>query len=219
MSRLRGTFRPRVTLVDLLLVITAVATAMAYHRTHQQLGEVRFSLASLRPLARELRIEDPAKIAAVTRMPTSPGEMILDVYVPPQRRTQKPQRLALSLEGVAEHGADAPFPTPVQTHPIASGRREVEIRHIEPQSHGNPTGEHQIDILLDGEVVISARRPPNWIPAGGWTSTGTLTDSRTFAPDRPAELHRRRFNQPVGTGPSNTAMATTDPGILLWIEE
>jgi hypothetical protein len=198
-------WRPRTTLSNLLLLTAAVAVMLASHRTHDELEQTKASVRNMRSLSRQLIIDDPGKIAAVSRLPTLPNELIIDVHVPSQSTNADPLELRLALEGIMEYGTtEKRFPKPLRRFPISPGRHSVEIRH-QKADVSDPESQHEIAILLDGKIVIQESRPPSWMPSNGWSSTSSLNKSHTFDAYEPAELHRRRFNQPTGGGGSRSA--------------
>ena len=208
--------RLRFSLGQLFVLITALAIGLAVYRTRQELTHARMSVASMRALARELKVEDPSRVTAINRLPTSPDEMILDVHVP-RANSDTPNRLCLALEGILGHGIDGNYPQPVDTLVLEPGRHKIEIRHLRPASSG-PDEEHTVKILVDDQTAMRATRPGDWMPASSWTGTGSITESRSFSPDEPAELHRRRFNEKLKAGSRSKSGEVPANGILLWID-
>jgi hypothetical protein len=194
-----------------------LAIGLAVYRTRVELGRLRGSVASMRALARELQVEDASRISAINRLATRPSEMILDVYVPPPSADNPNLQLCLVLEGILGHGRNANFPEPLEAFLLKPGRRKIEIRHVRPAS-SDPEGEHVIEILVDDEPAMRATRPKEWMPTGGWTSTGSIAESVSFAPDKPAELHRRRYNEKTNGGSRSKPGDEPANGILLWID-
>ncbi len=126
--------------------------------------------------------------------------------------------LRLALEGIVAEGDRATwFPAPVDKHPISAGRHSVELRHHQADK-SDLQCQHVIEVLLDDKVVFSHKRPQSWMPANGWTSTGKITETLTWNLDEPAELHRRRFNDPTPTGSRSVPFDKRVNGILIWIE-
>ena len=214
----RVTTKPRLrfSLGQLFVLITALAIGLAVYRTREELTRARVSVASMRALARELKVDDPSRVTAINRFPTLPDEMILDVHVP-RAKSDTPNRLCLALEGILGHGFDGNFPEPVDTFVLEPGQRKIEIRHLRPSSSG-PDQEHTVLVLVDDKTVMRATRPGDWMPASSWTGTGSITESRSFSPGKPAELHRRRFNEKLKSGSRSRSSEVPANGILLWID-
>jgi len=211
-------WRPQITLGDLLLLIAVMATAMAWYQTRNRLAEESASLQSMQILARELQIEDPDKIAIITRQPTRPNETIHDVYIPEGYANEPGLALNLVLEDIVRKWEEEDLrPAPQLTHPLPPGRHSIEVRHIEPVGE-SPDAEHTIEILLDDVVVISTNREREWMATRGWTGSGTITQSRSFEPDQPVEILRRRFHEKTATGTRSADADQPANGILLWIE-
>ncbi len=214
----RKTWGPRLTLAHLLLLTAVIAIAVAYYSTHQKLATTRTAVRNMRQLTRELIVDDPNKIAAIERVPTLPDENIIDIYIPLTDETNLGHELRLALDGIVgqETGGEE-FPVPLDQYPLMPGRHVVEIRHIKADSKA-PASMHRIEILLDDQVVMEHTRNLSWMTADGWTSMGLLTESHTFNPSQPAQLHRRRSNEPTFRG-GFRSVPSSEPanGILLWI--
>jgi hypothetical protein len=212
------TWRPRLTLAHLLLLTTTIAIAVAYYSTHQKLATMRTAVRNMRQLTRELIVDNSYEIAAIERVPTLPHENIFDIYIPSVGKTTAGHELRLALDGIVgfETGANG-FPLPQDQYPLTPGRHIVEIRHRKADSK-NPESMHRIEILLDDQVVMEHTRSLGWVPADGWFSASSLTESRAFHPSQPAQLHRRRFQVPtLGGSPSSVPDGEPANGILLWI--
>lgn len=226
-SPARPAMRLRFSLMSMLLLITLVAVVMAWQQTRSQWGSVRNKVESMRPLVRELDVKNPARIAMIDRLPTLPDERITDIYLPGpvdlNRSTnpadnQTQYRLCLALEQiVGSIDAQAAFPKPEQTVMISPGRHSVELRHRSPDS-GSANGHHRIEVWLDGKPVIKAQRPASWISTKGWTGSASYRETHVFDTREPAEIHRRRFNQPTPTGSRSRPESEPAQGILIWIE-
>ena len=210
---------PQLTLGTLLLTVTAVAIFMAWHRTRNQVNAVQPQVAALKLLARELQIDDPGKVSVVSRLPTLAGEVILDFYVPPSQRKKPSHQLCLALEGILGHGyVDAGFPPADRFIVVPSGVHSMAVRHKKADEKDR-NDQHEIVVLLDSEVVFHVMRPADWHPSDGWTSTGSYPSSQSFPPEEPVELHRRRFNERIGSGGSRSVDADKHAnGILLWLQ-
>ena len=212
--------RFRVRLSDLLLLTAAIAILLAHFRVRQELASTQSSVSSMRRLARELVVDDESMFAAVSRSPTLPGETLFDVFVPQPPETIERYELCLNLEAIVDFGsypAELKFPKPIDRVPITPGRHSIEVRHHEPDST-DPAGKHVIEILLDDQAVMNGTRDSNWKPSGGYTSYGSMTETRQFQADAPVQLHRRRFNEPIKGGGSRSAPGDQPVnGVLLWI--
>lgn len=208
----------QLTLGNLLLLIAAVAAVFANIRASQRLRSARATVNNLRPIARELLVEDETEIAVVTRMPTRYGELIFDVFIPESPETSGSHELALACDEIEGRREDSSYPRPDQTVPIGPGRHSIEIRHEKQNADRKSDPGHRVQILLDDAVVIRQSRPAQWQSGSGWSSSGPLKKTETYDPGRPVELHRRRFYRPTPTGSSTPPADEAAHGILLWIQ-
>lgn len=208
--------RLRFSLGHLFLLITALAIGLAVYRTREELSRTRASVGAMRAIARELKVEDPSRVTAITRLPALPDEMILDVHVP-SGTGEESSRLCLALEGILGHANAGGFPEPTSTFALNPGRHKIEIRHLRPAST-EPNEVHVVEILVDDRSVMRETRPSEWMPVSSWTGSGSITESVSFLPDKPAELHRRRFNEGTNSGSISKPGDEPANGILLWID-
>ena len=208
--------RIRFSLWTLLLLIMLAALGLAWQRIRSQNVRLEVDIAAMRRIARELRVEDPTQIAIVARKPTMPGELIHDIYIPP---TPSGHKIFVALEGILGHPPGTPsHPAPNATAELTPGKHAIDIQHNQSRDAEGVT-ENEIVILVDGAPVIEMHRPEDWVPSGGWSSMGSYNESKSFSPDEPLDIHRRRFHKPTSPN-SSRSMPNSEPanGILVWIE-
>jgi hypothetical protein len=212
---------PRISLRNLLLLMTCVALAIALWQVRQQIGPMRTEIAALRTELGYLTINDPTQINAIQIHTGDPLVGEWRIYLPPGRKYR--------VKTASGFLPDAP---------VRSDRLD-KIRGMGVVADVGP-------VDLSGEFTLTARlvkQADEWRlqlkpggsapinqPNGDWLSDGrsrgsssdvTVQEQKLFPPDRPIMLmHMRR---PVFTeGPNNTWSSTSPVGdadsIVLWIE-
>ncbi len=186
----------------LFLLMTAAAVWTVYFSNRHALRSYEERIASMRPLARELNVEDTAKIAVVKLESHWYDENRWGVYLPPGKF-----RLCLATREIADAGL-APV---VKSVPLVSGRTILELENV-------PTNEGwQVRVTRDGAAILTADELKAWYPSVGSVGGGQFDRSEQLPADKPVVLFRRRFSQPKPGGGSTTPAGPTD-GIMLWIE-
>lgn len=214
----------QINLSTLLLIVAVVAIGIAWYRTRTQIQNLELSIESMESITRDLQVVDRSKIAAITRLPTLVGELIYDVYIPgPEDATVSGSRsssanathqLCLALEEIS----DRRTPAKAQSFELAPGIHSIQLREQKiPQADAKE--QFEIDVLVDGEVVIHAVRPVSWNSSKGWTGSGTITKTQSFTIGQAVVLHRRRFHQALANGVSKSPPPDKGAnGIELWIQ-
>lgn len=184
----------------LFTAVCAVWMTVLLNRRHNALLEAR--IATMRPLARELVVEDPAKVAVVKLDELWDDDHRWDLYLPPGR-----YRLCLATRQIVDQGL-APV---VASQPIGPGRHLIGLA-LRKQKTG-----WRIEANCDGARPIAHEEPLEWNPERGSSTTGGYAQSATLPANQPVVLHRLSLTVPP---PSGTASATSVPaeGILLWVE-
>jgi hypothetical protein len=195
--------RWQVGLRGMMLFTAAFAVWMTYlFNRHFNASHVA-RIATMRPLARELVVEDEAKAAVVKLEELWIDDNRWDVYLPPGQ-----YRLCLATRAIADKGL-APV---VASRPVGPGRHTIGVAFRKEKSGW------RVEASCDGARPVTAEEPLEWNPDKGFSTTGGFSESSTLPANEPIVLHRCSFMrvQPGGT----RANTTSEPseGILLWIE-
>lgn len=196
--------RPRwqIGLRSLFLLMTAVAVWTVYFSNRSAVRHYEERITSMRPLTRELSVEDEEMITVVKLEPYWYDENRWAIHLP-----EGTYRLCLATRQIDDTGL-GPI---VATAPLAQGKHVLTLEH-EPSDNG-----WSVNVDCDGTTVLKAEEPKAWYPGSG-SSGGSMFDrNEQVVPDKPVVLFRRRFSLPGPGGASKTPAGPTD-GILLWIE-
>lgn len=186
----------------LFLLMTAVAVWTVHLSNRSATRSYEERINSMRPLARELSVEDEARIAVVKLEPYWYDENRWALYLPKGR-----YRLCLATREIDETGL-API---VGSVPLSPGR------HVLTLEHDRSDDGWRVAVNGDGMPVLTAEEPKAWYPARGSSGGSEFDRSEQVPPDKPVVLFRRRFTQPGAAGTSRTPKGPTD-GIMVWIE-
>ncbi len=187
-----------------ILAVAVVALAVAVVNDRRQIPVLRSRIEALRPLARELSIDDPTQVAIVKLDELWYDENQWDVYLPPGST----YRLAIATRAI---DATAMSP-PTRTASLAAGRHLVAIE----QSRDDSKQWHLV-ATVDGKPSLRVDEPSDWNEGTGSSGGGFFPVSRLIPVGQPVELFRRRFTVRAGNG-SSSVPTTPCPGVLLWIE-
>ena len=213
-STVKGSPLPRkrrfqVNLLTILLLVLVCAVWIAYRGARVESQAMETQLASLRLIARELVIENPAEFAVVSRLPKFYNEKIWDVYVP--KAHGKVARLAVAMDLIAAvHSKKIGDEKPLKWIKLKPGKHSIQLIYdVDDTAH--------LTVLVDEEVAIEIVRPQDWVKSGSSSSKGGIALSKSFPVDNGLLLHRRRFDirRPRGTPSAHKELG---PGIMLWIE-
>lgn len=191
----RGRFQVGLRVLFWLTAAFAVGiTVFINHRENQRLTA---KIESLRSLARELVVDDPAQYAVVKLHDTWSDENRWDVHLPPGR-----YRVCFASRGVDVNG----LPEAFRSAPIEAGRHRLGM-DLETVKSGT-----RIRITRDGGPCLTIDETGDWAGTGGWGSVGDFSTSQQLPASPSLVLLRRRNSHQYGvpTGP--------EPGLLLWIE-
>ena len=181
-----------------------MAVWLSYGLERRRIDDLTARIDSLRPLARELIVDDPGMIAAVKHEELWYDENAWDVHLPAGRR----YRLCLATRGIEERAT----PPPGVSAPLEPGRRVIALEQIK-EGDG-----WRVDVSCDGKVAASATQPKNWYAGSGSTGGSQFSASRQSAADKPVVLFHRRFmGPPDAKGQSSMPSGPTE-GVALWIE-
>ena len=198
----QGRRRWQIGLRTLFLLIAAIAVWMTYFLNRRDNASLEARIKAMVPLAHELIVDDPKRIAVVKLDEHWFDENRWEIYLPDGQ-----YRLSLATRGIS----DAGLASVAKSTPIASGRHHLALEQRLDKDFW------RISALWDGTELIAVDEPKVWNAGSGWIGGGEYSLSEQLPPDKPAVLYRRRFMGPSGNGQATSANASTE-GILIWIE-
>lgn len=186
----------------LVLLLAAIAVWMTYFINRRQIESLAARIATMRPLARELVIDDPRKIAVVKLQELWMDDHRWEVYLPAGQ-----YRLCLATRGVDQTGL-API---VRSGRIGPGRHLLGLEQRREQDGWRVTA------TWDGTGRLTAEEPREWDSGRGSMGGGEFSLSTQLAADQPAVLFRRIFTRQDARGQWSIPSGPAE-GVLLWIE-
>jgi hypothetical protein len=194
-----GRVRWQVGLRTAFLLVAALAVWMAYFVNRRHNAFVESRIRALAPLAHELVIDDPSKIAVVKMEEYWYGENRWEFYLP-----VGDYRLRLATRGIDGTG----FPEPAQDVRIETGRHVVSLDETKLDNGW------RIKVVCDGKDLVAVDESKEWDAGHGSQSTGQGVPSQQLPPEKRVVLLRRQF---MGEYTPNGPVVTKE-GILVWIE-
>lgn len=192
--------RWQVGLRTIFLLIAAIAVWMTVLINGRRNASLEAAIARMRPLARELIVEDPSRIVVVKLEELWLDENRWEVYLP-----QGEYRLCLATRNVEPDGI---------TRAVTSARLEKGRHRLALDLHPEAGG-WRVAVTVDGAERLSVEEPKEWNPGRG--STGGSEGQTPSAAEKPVVLFRSRFSRPDGRGGASAPVGPAE-GILLWIE-
>jgi hypothetical protein len=199
-----GRRRWQVGLRTLFLLIAAIAVWMAYFINRRHNAALAARIEAMAPLAHELIVDDPKKIAIVKLEDLWMGEDRWEIHVPEGR-----YRLCLATHGIGQDG----LATVTQSAAIAPGRHQLafEQRRVKDV--------YRVIVRRDGTELITREEPSDWDTGSTMTTGDNYSTSRQFPPDGFVVLLRRRFMPRIITNTATAQNIGPTDGVLIWIEE
>jgi hypothetical protein len=196
--------RPRwqLGLRGMMLFTAACAVWLAFRFNHQENASLEARIATMRPLARELVVEDEAKAAVVKLEELWMDDNRWDVYLPSGQ-----YRLCLATRAIGGQGL-APV---AASRPLPPGRHSIEVA-----LHKEKAG-WRVDATWDEANSVTVEEPLDWNPDKGSSTVGGYSESTTVPANEPIVLHRCSFMRPQPNGSATSTNGPTE-GILIWIE-
>jgi hypothetical protein len=195
----RGRFQ--VGLRVLFLVTAAIAVWIAVFINRAENVRLTAKIERLRPLARDLEVDDPLKFAVVRLDDLWNDEQRWDVHLPPGK-----YRVCLAARDVDKDG----FPEAFWSAPIDPGRHRL-VMQLETDKSGT-----RVRVTGDGASLLTFGETKDWA-GSGWVSKDDFSTSAQRPVDQPLVLHRRRLTRSDASGRSVMQVGPTE-GLLLWIE-
>jgi hypothetical protein len=194
--------RWQVGLRTVFLLMAAIAVWLSYFVNLRYNAELEARIGAMVPLAHEVIVTDPSKIAVVRQDDEWINETRWEIHVP-----DGAFRLCLATRGIDENG----LATIVKSSPISSGTHQLVLTEQRDRSPWRET------VLCDGREVIAWATPYEPKSTRGSTSVAGFAQSKELSADEPVILLRRRFHQVDASGRTSTSPSPSD-GVLLWIE-
>jgi len=187
----------------LILLIAAIAVWMTVYLNHQRSAFLDTRIKLMVPLANELIVNDPSKIAVVQLEHLWMDDDRWDLYLPGGS-----YRLCIATRKVADDGL-APV---VKSVPLRPGNHRISLM----QERG-PQSSH-VTVSEGKTTHFDVRDTVEWDPLINSVGGGRFSLNEQLPPDKPVVLYRRRFMQVNSTPGSGNTPNGTSAGILLWIE-
>ena len=199
-------FRLQWSLTTMLLLMVVVAGWVPYFCFRQEISRIEQRIAVMRPMARELIVEDPTQVAVVHLPPLWYDEHRWAIHLP-----EGEYRMKLATREVDEEG----FPAAVKQTPLGGGEYRIELLQSKVEDCRKMT------ITVDdrrSHRVIEPIEKPGWPPSHGSSSSGLLGNCTQMPSNEPIVLFRRRYMVPTATGGGGRTPQGPSEGLMLWIE-
>jgi hypothetical protein len=184
------------------LITAAIAAWTAVYVNHREIGRLRTRILTMRPLARELVVDDPDQTAVVKLDEMWYDENRWDVHLP-----AGDYRLCIATRGIDQGGTAEPR----SSAPIAAGRHRLSLDQIQEGD------DRRLIVSCDGAKLLETVEDYDKKSFSGWSSHGEFTISVQRPVAEPLFLFRRQYFVPR-TGDSSSATEGPSDGVLLWIE-
>jgi hypothetical protein len=185
------------------LIMAAIGVWMAYFANRRQNALVQSRIDTLVPLAHELVVDDPAKIAVVYMEEYWFSDDRWEIYLPEGK-----YRLSLATRGIDAGGG---FPATAKGTEIAAGGHIIAFEQREQE------GGWRIVALCDGKDVLAVDETKEWEGKSGANSAGQGSPSEQLAPEKPVVFKRMNFMRPYDYSKATSREAAPE-GVLLWLE-
>ena len=186
--------RWQVGLRTVFLLLAAIAVWMTYFLNRRHNAALAARIAVMRPMARELAIDDEGRIAVVKLEELWFDENRWEVYLP-----DGAYRLCLATRGIEQNG----LVPAVKSARLGAGRHFLALEQQRVESGWRVTA------TWDGTGRLTVEEPAGWDPGSGSSGGGSFSVSTQLAADQPVVLFRRIFSRPVGKGQSRTPLEFT----------
>lgn len=190
----------------ILLTMAAVGVWTAVIVNRREIPVLEQRITSMRPLARELAVKDPNKIAVVKCEETWYDENEWNIYLPSDN-----YQLSLATQQIDQDQV----PEPGKTVRLPAGKFRLALTQ---EKHN---GGWRVCVKKDGEELLCIDEPQTWYPGSGSSGGGSYSTSQQISPPEHVVLFHRRFTHPKVIGPgTSTSQLPTGPseGIALWID-
>jgi hypothetical protein len=202
-SAKRRSSRRQLGVQRLILLVAAIAVWMAAYVNRQRNTLLDDRIKVMVPLAHELIVDDPSKLAVVKLEQTLSDDNRWDLYLP-----SGAYRLCLATRKVGEDGL-APL---IKSVPIRSGNHRLALTQELTKTSGRVT-------VMEGKaMLLDMLETAEWYPDEGSIDVGHFSLNEQLPTDKPVILYRRRFYQPTGRPYESHMPKGPTAGILLWIE-
>ncbi len=187
-----------------LLIVAVAAVATAIVKDRRQIDWLAQKIIQIQSLARDLVIDDPARIAVVKLPELWMDDNRWDVYLPAGSSYQ----LSIATRDI-DLKASSP---PLKTATLPPGRHRIALEEQQDDARN-----WHLTITRDEARVIEVDEPATWTDGSGSVGGGDISISQQYPADQPVTLFRRQFTIKDEHGRSDVSGGRL-PGILLWIE-
>lgn len=189
----------------LLLATIAVAIWTAHYINTYTIASQTTKLARLQKVSQDLVINDPSRIATVSRDDDLDSPFHWSIYIP-----NDDYEILFTTRNIDS----GKHPTQILSHPLTPGRFELLIRQTE-QENG-----FAIVVTRNEQELFRVNETKDWRSSFSHFSSGLPKYSQQHDGKSPIDIIRLRFNIPVPGSPN----ATTSPngpsnGMLLQIQK
>jgi hypothetical protein len=198
----RGPRRWQVGLRALLLLLAVIAVWMTAFVNRRQSERLETRIRVMRPLVRELKIDDTSKVAVVKLEEVFVEDNRWDVYLPSGE-----YRICVATREISRQGLVASKKS--ATIKAGKHRLGLELRKIE--------GRKRIMVTSDGSELLTFEENWDWGFLGNYSGGGEFAVSTQQPRDEPLVLFRRIYMVPNGPTRWVTPKNPAD-GLLIWIE-
>lgn len=201
-ARPRRSWLPQVGLRSLFLLVAAIGVWTSYFINLREINSLNARITTVRPLARDLVIDDPSQVAVVKLQEMWYDENRWDVYLP-----EGQYQVCIATREITEDG----IARASNRKPIPSGRHRIAF-----EQQDGTTGRRLV-VNLDDAKLLSVEESSDWDPGRGSVGGGQFSVSEQSPANQPVVLFRRRFMLLQSGSVSSTPTGPVN-GILLWIE-
>jgi hypothetical protein len=193
----------QVGLRTMFLLIAAIAVWLTYFINRRHNATLVSRIRAMAPLAHELIVDNPKKIAVVKLEQYWFDDDRWEIYLPDGQ-----YRLCVATRGI-EEGKLAQV---TKSQPIKAGRHHVAlVKRLDKDIW-------RVTVAWDGAGLLAVEEPKDWDPGIGSFNDCRYSVSEQLAAEKPAVLFRARFMREIRNGQGLTRDGPTE-GILLWIEK
>ncbi len=188
-------------LQNMLLLVAAIGVWTSWWFKQQDIARLKARIAVMRPIARELEVDDPKKFAVVQLDAHWSDDHQWDVHVPDGKFD-----LCIATRGIKE--ANVPIKATARVS-IPPGRHRLSLDQVETDKGW------RVSVRQDGNEILGVDEPKEWRTSTGSSTVSGYAKSTQLPTEKPMMLMHRRFTK---TGANrNVWNIQLEEGVVLWI--